>query len=401
MNIDSPKITGNLKSLRSTNEEEKNTVLFVGAFPPSGRKIYGGNVTDCRTLMQSSFPKRVKLHLVDSTQISNPPPHFFQRLYYAIKRLFAFVKMFERKKPDALLLFCSAGASLAEKSFMAWYARLRKVPSLIFPRGGVLIDNCKRSRITAMWVKFAVKGATKFLCQGLAWQRFGTKFLGFDIDDAPIITNWTASNKLLGIGAKRKYAYNNTSVLRIVYVGWVEKTKGVLDIVEAVKILIENGIENFKIEIVGDGNAMSELKTLIKQNNFQRFFSLDGWLDSEKILKIYSENDIFILPSYFEGLPNAMIEAMAAGLAVITTPVGSIPDIIENNFNGLLVRPENPEKIAKAIELFISDPNFLISIANSGYLTAKQNFGVEDAVEKIIHAINSAVEKKRLKGSLL
>ncbi|HIE83591.1 MAG TPA: hypothetical protein EYQ00_06970 [Dehalococcoidia bacterium] len=108
-------------------------VLFVGAFPPTHRKVFGGNVTDCKALLESSFPEHVELTLLDSTQISNPGPSSPVRVVLAIKRLIRFLILFERRRPDALLLFSSGGASLLEKATMAWWARLRSVPSLIFP----------------------------------------------------------------------------------------------------------------------------------------------------------------------------------------------------------------------------------------------------------------------------
>ena len=58
-----------------TNELiQKPHVLFIGAFPPLGRNVFGGNVTDCKALLESSLPKQIELILLDSTQISNPPP---------------------------------------------------------------------------------------------------------------------------------------------------------------------------------------------------------------------------------------------------------------------------------------------------------------------------------------
>src|SRR6185295_10954214 len=103
-------------------------VLFVGAFPPSGHPIFGGMVTSCRALLASTLPARVELVLLDSTQISNPPPSLPVRLLLAAVRCVRFVWLFERRRPDVVLLFVAVGASIIEKGAMAWYARLRGVP---------------------------------------------------------------------------------------------------------------------------------------------------------------------------------------------------------------------------------------------------------------------------------
>jgi len=118
----------------SMTSARKLRLLFVGAFPPEGKKIFGGQVAGCHALMQSSFPERLELDLIDSTQVSHPPPPFLVRLLLAIRRLFIFVGRLERRKPDAVLLFVAVGASVIEKGAMSWYSRLRGVPTLMFPR---------------------------------------------------------------------------------------------------------------------------------------------------------------------------------------------------------------------------------------------------------------------------
>ena len=175
--------------------------MIVGAFPPVDANIFGGVVTSCHLLVKSSLPEKAQLVLFDSTQFSNPPPGFFVRAFRAFLRVFAFLKAFESVPLDAVVLFASPGASTLEKGVLAWYARLRGVPSLLFPRGGEAIDAAERSRLTRMWMRNACRGATMILCQGPAWQKFATGVLGFSLTLAPIIPNWTATPQLLSPAA--------------------------------------------------------------------------------------------------------------------------------------------------------------------------------------------------------
>ena len=150
-------------------------VLFVGAFPPPGGAIVGGMVTSCGILLASSFPARLDLDLLDSTQISNPPPRFAVRLLRAAGRFVKFIGRIERHRPDVVLLFVAVGASIVEKGAMAWYARLRGVPVIMFPRGGSVIDDCRKSAFTRTWVRCAFRGARKIVCQSESWQRFADR----------------------------------------------------------------------------------------------------------------------------------------------------------------------------------------------------------------------------------
>jgi hypothetical protein len=91
---------------------DRPRVLFVGAFPRPGGAVVGGMVTSCGILLESSFPTRLYLDLMDSTQISNPPPGFAVRLLRAAGRFAKFTGRLERHRPDVVLLFVAVGASI-------------------------------------------------------------------------------------------------------------------------------------------------------------------------------------------------------------------------------------------------------------------------------------------------
>ena len=370
---------------------DRPQVLFVGAFPPADKRIFGGNVTACRALMQSSFPERIVLDLIDSTQISNPPPSFIVRLAYAAKRFFKFAARLERNKPDAVLLFTSAGASLVEKGMMSWYSRVRGRPALLFPRGGAIINSCSTSRLVRLLVKTAFRGASKILCQGSAWQEFAVGACGFDKSDAPIVRNWTASDEFLSIGRQRILDARK-GALRLLFVGWVERGKGVLELIEACHILVHKMNKEIVVNLVGGGHAVPEVQHLVKRYGLDDRVRICGWADGAQLRKYYSESDVLVLPSHAEGLPNAMIEAMAAGLAVVVTPVGNIPDVINDAENGLIVPSGDPQALGAAIARLADEPELLSKVAASGYASARDRFSVEPAVERLVDVINDVVK---------
>jgi hypothetical protein len=91
--------------------QRKPRLLFVGAFPPLGGSVYGGNITDCKLLMESSFPAHVDVIRLDSTQRTVPPPPLIRRIVDGAARLGRFVREFHHGRPDVVLLFASAGLS--------------------------------------------------------------------------------------------------------------------------------------------------------------------------------------------------------------------------------------------------------------------------------------------------
>lgn len=356
-------------------------LMIVGAFPSKDKMVFGGIVTSCKALLGSSLPKRVELELIDSTQISNPPPVLFLRLLIAIRRVVEFLIRFEAFRPDAILVFTSTGASLIEKGAMARYARLRGVPALVFPRGGRLLDDFDRSCFSRWSARFSLSRATKILCQGEQWQEFVTTKLHRAIEDAPLVRNWTATNELLEIGQNRRTRDFN-SPIRLLFVGWLDRKKGVMDLLEVMARF--SNTRDLVLDCVGEGNVSQLARQRVGEYGLADRVRFRGWLQGEVLVKVFRDADIFVLPSWAEGLPNAMIEAMAARLAIVATAVGNIPSVIADGDNGLLVPPKDLEALERALDRMITDVAMRNVLADHAYNFAKDQFGVETAVGKII-----------------
>ena len=104
----------------------------------------------------------------------------------------------------------------------------------------------------------------------------------------------------------------------ILFVGWLETHKGILELISAVSLLKKANI-NFHLTVVGQGHAEKQCEKLAHKLGVSGNITFCGWLERKELLKIYSVSDIFVLPSWHEGLPNSMIEAMACGLPAILT----------------------------------------------------------------------------------
>src|SRR5439155_7702467 len=147
-------------------------VLIVGAFPSPASQIFGGMVTSCRALLASTLPTRVELDLLDSTQARNPPPPLPSRIARSAVRFLRFIGRLEAHRPDAVLLFVADGASIVEKGAMAWYARVRSVPTVMLPRAGSIVNACNESAFTRWSTRFLFRGARKIVCQSEVWRDF-------------------------------------------------------------------------------------------------------------------------------------------------------------------------------------------------------------------------------------
>lgn len=369
----------------------KPKILIVGAFPPSKSPVVGGIVTTCKTMMASDFPNHFDLVLIDSTQRTNPPPSLMVRLFGAVIRTAKYLFSLLFNRPDGVLLFAAVGPSIAEKGLMAWAARIMGVPASMFPRGAQVIEAAQESPLQKLWIKAAMRGATQMLCQGPAWRRFAIDELGFQSSQCAIIYNWTATPELLQIGERRGPPSVN-KIPTILFLGWLEREKGVFELLGACRRLSEK--YEFRLQIAGNGNAEKQAKEFVLNCKMEGVVEFVGWVHGERKRQLLAEADILALPSWIEGFPNTVIEAMAAKLAVVVSAVGNVPDILSDREQALIIPPKNEEVLFRALDELICKPAFRASLADNGFAFARDNFSTDSAISHLIRSVKASVYGK-------
>ena len=146
---------------------------------------------------------------------------------------------------------------------------------------------------------------------------------------------------------------------RILFMARLVKAKGVYTAAEVGRILVEKGYKRFKFMIAGDGPELERIKKYIKKNALEDYIEALGYITGEKKREILEESDIFLFPSQSEGCPVVILEAIGAGLAVVSTPVGAIPEIVENEINGLIIGGNDPRAFFEAIKKLIENKELL------------------------------------------
>lgn len=341
--------------------------------------------------MGSSFARQFDVVVVDSTQASNPAPPFVMRLLFSGRKFFRFVHCIIASRPDAALIFASAGASFLEKGVMAFIARGLGIPVLLRPVSGKTIDDFNVSFFSRSISRFTFRNADYVICQGSAWQDFLVNNLGYRYEHAPIIPQWTATSDLLVIGEKRSIETTSRKP-RLLFIGWLEADKGIFELLTATHVLSRK--YDFELVITGRGHAEADARAFVRANGLQHMVNFTGWIEGEDKVSQFAGADILVLPSWAEGFPNAIIEAMAAKVAVIVTAVGNVPSLITDGAQALLIPPRNVKALELAIERLLADQQFRIGLAERGYTFACDNFSVEHGVAKLIAVIDAATAQK-------
>lgn len=140
----------------------------------------------------------------------------------------------------------------------------------------------------------------------------------------------------------------------VLYTGRLSIEKGLIDLIEGAKYVCKD-YPNIKFVIAGNGPLERYLKKLVFNLNLSKNFYFVGNVDHDILLKYYQNATLYVLPSYREGLPTTLLEAMSCGLPVVATAIAGTSEVVVDRKTGLLVPPNSPEKLANAILALMGD----------------------------------------------
>jgi glycosyltransferase involved in cell wall biosynthesis len=140
----------------------------------------------------------------------------------------------------------------------------------------------------------------------------------------------------------------------ILFLGRLERQKGIFDLVEAVAS-IHHKVPGMRLSLCGDGSAKDELVKLVEQKGIAAIVDFPGWVDDEAKNSMLRRAGVFVLPSYAEGMPMAVLEAMAASTPVVASRVGAVAEMLEEGANGFIVSPGNIAMLADALLMALTD----------------------------------------------
>jgi glycosyltransferase involved in cell wall biosynthesis len=167
----------------------------------------------------------------------------------------------------------------------------------------------------------------------------------------------------------------------LLFLGNLGRGKGTYDLVRAFA-LVAARFPRLKL-VCGGVGCVEEVRQLATQLEIRDRVLCPGWLNPERKSAELASGTIFILPSYAEGMPMALLEAMSWRLPVIATPVGGIPQVVRNEVNGLLVAPGDIDGLAAAITRLMKDPALRERFGAAARATIEAGFSLEEALEHL------------------
>ncbi|MBN2383613.1 glycosyltransferase [bacterium] len=179
----------------------------------------------------------------------------------------------------------------------------------------------------------------------------------------------------------------------VIYAGYLLKSKGVYELVEAIE-RVRKQIPRIMLIMCGAGPEEDGLMKIIREKHLEQTVRLLGEIDPDHMCKWMQASDLFVLASYTEGMPNAVMEAMACGVPVVTTTVGGLPSAIGDCTGAILVPPRNVPLLVNAIYQILSDDQLMRTMQISARKKAEIRFSGSRNAQLILDYFSDILETK-------
>lgn len=271
------------------------------------------------------------------------------------------------KRRDVAHIHTNSYAGFYIRAALGVWARIFFVPTVLHIHGAEFKEFYRgRSRPAKWLVRRFLNANSRVIVLSEQWREF---FSSIGVSDSRLVV-MTNSVFLPELTPRDRSA----DKISVVFMSLFEKRKGVLDIVDAVA-----GSATLKdsCRFVLAGPKKQEWDTVAKQvaeRALSEVIELPGAVIDDAKAEAYRDAEIYLLPSYAEGLPIGLLEAMSYGLACVTTPVGGIPDLVDDGENGLLVPPGDVGALAAAIERLVADEGLRRRLGQSARETVERGY---------------------------
>ena len=174
---------------------------------------------------------------------------------------------------------------------------------------------------------------------------------------------------------------NQRRALILGYLGRIEPNKGMTELLAALKKLKAEGIK-FKVRFAGKEQTKGEYLPKFEEA-LGDDFEYCGLVSGESKREFLDSLDVFVMPTYFEGLPMSLLETMSYGVVPVVTEVGSIPTVVTDGENGLFVKVKDADSICKALKKLDDDRSLLAKMSVEARRTIQENFSATKYVERL------------------
>jgi len=361
-------------------------VLLVGPVSPP----HGGIPTYIEVLLSSNLSEKYDFIHINTQLKEKVRNNLFNRAYFSAIKILEIIQAIRKYQPSLSHIHTSSYLGFYEKSLFAFISRIFSVPIILHIHGGEFDRFYWNSDILRKKIiKLLLKIPSKIICLSEHWKDFFKTIATekklevlhnmIDVSSYQQDVSYSFKNKNISFDCKKI----------ILFVGELVKRKGVYDVIKVIPIVKEK-IKDCIFVFVGNGN-IEKIKGLCRLKGIESNTFFLGEISGCRKISIFLDSDVFILPSYAEGMPITILEAMAAGVPVISTKVGAIPEIIKNGKNGFLIEPGKYNQLAEKIIYLLKNNKLREYIGKNNLEQVRQKYCVNRVISQISKIYDSFI----------
>lgn len=273
------------------------------------------------------------------------------KLYYFLKSIIAlFFKFLIDKRVKIVYIHTAADHDFWRSGKVIQLAKLFDKKIVLHSHASRFKDFYNESSTDKQaWIKKTIGKADLLIVLSESWKEWFCS-IGIESTKIKILHNITPYPKETGL-ASQSESTQGRNRLNLLFLGEIGQRKGIFDLLEAI---IDHRRElKDKIELrIGGNKNEKKLLEVIAKGGIEGFVHFEGYVVAEKKIELLNWADVFILPSHNEGLPISILEAMSYRMPIISTPVGGIPEVVDET-NGILVKPGDKEELFNAVYHYV------------------------------------------------
>lgn len=279
-------------------------------------------------------------------------------------------------KPDIIHIHMSYKGSFSRAYYIHKLCYIFKIKDIIHLHGSEFKkwydEDCDLKKKRK--IKTFLRECNKIIVLGKEWEK---RILSIEPFAKTVIINNTVS--IPDVEAKF-----NKDEFNILFLGVIIKRKGIYDLLDAISALKEKtDLNNVKFIIAGNGIEEEKVKNKSKNLKIDNYINFTGWIDSIQKKELLKKSQLLVLPSYNEGLPMAILEAMSYGIPIVATNVGDISEAVMNEENGFLIKAGNVEELTDSIFKIINFNQMeWKKFSNNSKKIVKEKFSDEEYFKK-------------------
>lgn len=299
--------------------------------------------------------------------------------FYFFEAIYLCQELKQRNVTHLHVHFANVGASVGRLCHfylgLSWSMTLHGASDFEFPAGPLLSDKLQSASFANCASYYGLSQCYRVLDPN-DWEKIFVSRCGIPYRDLPDSIEPSSEHD---------------APLKLYCVGRISSEKGHLGLLEALRICLEEGL-SVELFLIGDGPDRPRLEQRIEELNLDPYIHLLGSQSEQEVLKMVRHADLFALPSFMEGIPLVLMEAMGLGVPVIAPRIAGIPELVIDHDTGLLFHPGDWRNMADCIMELAKDPDLANKLRNNARKKVAADFAIETAVLPLVEAFRGVGE---------